>query len=188
MENTGNRAGKEVVQVYVRDVVSSVVTPVKTLKAFQKIDLNAKDKKTVTLSFPVAELYIRDNNYNKVIEAGDFEIQVGNASDNILQRDTIYVGNNVSKSSALKVENLKREKGKSMTVKGTVRDIQATLIYDVEVHSTLFNKQVGKSDNKGNYTIQVPENDVLVFKKESYISTEIEVNKHKSVSVSMDYE
>lgn len=188
VENTGNRAGKEVVQVYVRDVVSSVVTPVKTLKAFQKIEVNAKDKKTVTLSFPVAELYIRDNNYNKVIEAGDFEIQVGNASDNILQRDTIYVGSNVSKLSALKVENIKREKGKNMTVKGTVRDIQATLIYDVEVHSTLLNKQVGKSDNKGNYTIQVPDNDILVFKKKGYIASEVEVNKQKDLSVSLSYE
>lgn len=167
VENTGEREGKEVVQLYVRDMVSSVVTPVKSLRAFKKIDLKAKEKKSVVLQFPIAELYIRDNDYNKFIEAGDFEIQVGNASDNILLKDTINVGSLASSSTNLNIKEAKREKGQSIKVKGTIRDIQATLIYDAVVYSTLLNKEVGKSDNKGNYSIEVPGNDILVFKKKA---------------------
>lgn len=188
VQNTGKRDGKEVVQLYVRDIISSVVTPVKSLRAFEKIDLKAGEKKTTTLTFPISELYIRDNDYNKFVEAGDFEIQVGNASDNILQKDTINVGTSSKNISNLKVEKIKREKGKVINIKGTVRDIQATLVYDVEVYSSLLDKFVGKSDNKGNYNIDVPENDILIFKKKGYIASEIEVNKQKNINVSLSYE
>lgn len=188
VENTGEREGKEVVQLYVRDMVSSVVTPVKSLRAFKKIDLKAKEKKSVVLQFPIAELYIRDNDYNKFIEAGDFEIQVGNASDNILLKDTINVGSLASSSTNLNIKEAKREKGQSIKVKGTIRDIQATLIYDAVVYSTLLNKEVGKSDNKGNYSIEVPGNDILVFKKKGYIPSKVEVNNQRNLSVSLNYE
>ncbi len=188
VQNTGKNDGKEVVQLYVRDIVSSVVTPVKSLRAFEKIDLRAGEKKTTTLTFPISELYLRDNNYSKFIEAGDFEIQVGNASDNILQRDTINVGSIMAKSLDQKVESIKREKGKTIKVRGTVRDIQATLIYDVVVFSTLLDKEVGKSDNKGIYNVEVPDNDILVFKKKGYSTSGVEVNKQKDLSVSLSYE
>ena len=71
--------------------------------------------------------------YNKFIEAGDFEIQVGNASDNISLKDTINVGSLASSSTNLNIKEAKREKGQSIKVKGTIRDIQATLIYDAVV-------------------------------------------------------
>lgn len=150
--------------------------------------MKAKSKETVSLSFPISELYIRDNDYKKFVEAGDFEIQVGNASDNILQRDTISVGQTSIVTPIAKVETIKREKGKTIKVKGTVRDIQATLIYDAIVFSTLLNKEVGKTNNKGIYNVEVPENDILVFKKSGYTSSHVEVNKQKDLSVSLSYD
>ena len=49
VRNTGQRTGKEVVQLYVRDLVSSVVTPVKQLKAFAKLELKPGEQKEVIL-------------------------------------------------------------------------------------------------------------------------------------------
>lgn len=188
IENIGEKSGQEVIQVYVRDVISSVVTPVKSLKAFSKINLQAKETKDVTLSIPVSELYIRDLDNQKVIEAGDFEIQVGNASDNIIWKTTIYVGDVSSTSSEMKIKDTKRIAGKNMKVNGTIRDIQATLVFDVTIHSTLLNKEVGKTNNKGTYSIDVPENDILVFKKKGYTTSEVEVNKQSNISISLSYE
>ena len=56
VRNTGQRTGKEVVQLYVRDLVSSVVTPVKQLKAFAKLELKPGEQKEVILKVPVSEL------------------------------------------------------------------------------------------------------------------------------------
>ena len=58
VRNTGQRTGKEVVQLYVRDLVSSVVTPVKQLKAFAKPELKPGEQKEVILKVPVSELYL----------------------------------------------------------------------------------------------------------------------------------
>ena len=55
--NEGNCKGKEVVQAYVRDCFSSVVTPVKQLRAFQKVEINPGENKCVHLSIPIGELY-----------------------------------------------------------------------------------------------------------------------------------
>lgn len=187
--NTGDRVGQEVVQLYIRDVVSSVVTPVKTLRAFEKVKLKAKEKKTVSLSFSIADLYIRDSNNKKFVESGDFEIQVGSASDNIALKEIINVGESLTASILEAKEDIAlRPKGKTMKVRGTIRDIQATLIYDVVVFSSLLNKEVGKTDNRGNYTVEVPENDVLVFFKKGYTGSNVEVNKQKDISVSLSYE
>lgn len=60
VRNTGQRTGKEVVQLYVRDLVSSVVTPVKQLKAFAKLELKPGEQKEVILKVPVSELYLID--------------------------------------------------------------------------------------------------------------------------------
>ena len=64
VRNTGQRTGKEVVQLYVRDLVSSVVTPVKQLKAFAKLELKPGEQKEVILKVPVSELYLIDKEGN----------------------------------------------------------------------------------------------------------------------------
>ena len=80
VKNTGSRSGEEVVQVYIRDVASSVTRPVKELKAFKKISLNPGQSETV--SFVVTPEHLSFTNIDKefVVEAGDFEIMVGNSS------------------------------------------------------------------------------------------------------------
>jgi len=78
--NTGRFAGEEVVQLYIRDLVSSVTRPVKELKGFRRIKLNPGESKTVAL--PILSEHLSFTNIDKkyVVEAGDFEIMVGNSS------------------------------------------------------------------------------------------------------------
>ena len=92
VKNIGQRAGKEVVQLYVNDKVSSVVTPVHQLRGFEKIEIQPDETKIVTIRVPVNELYIVDNKNQRVLEAGEFEIQVGSAADYILLSKTIVIG------------------------------------------------------------------------------------------------
>lgn len=89
--NTGKRDGKEVVQLYVNDVVSSVVTPVKELRRFEKVFIPAGDKRLVTFTLPMQELALWNADMQEVVEPGDFELQVGTASDDIRLRETITV-------------------------------------------------------------------------------------------------
>jgi beta-glucosidase len=78
--NTGKRAGSEVVQVYIRDRVSSVTRPVKELKAFQKVWMEPGEMKTLALDITPASLAFYDVNMKYVVEPGEFEILVGNSS------------------------------------------------------------------------------------------------------------
>ena len=78
--NTGKRAGSEVVQLYIRDLVSSVTRPIKELKGFRKVQLEPGETTTVTFDITPAELSFFDVNMKYVVEPGDFEIMVGNSS------------------------------------------------------------------------------------------------------------
>ena len=78
--NTGKRAGAEVVQLYIRDLVSSVTRPVKELKGFKKVFLKPGESATVTLDITPASLSFYDINMKYVVEPGDFEIMVGTSS------------------------------------------------------------------------------------------------------------
>lgn len=78
--NTGKREGTEVVQMYVRDVVSSVTRPVKELKGFQRVSLRPGETKTVTFSVTPDLLAFYDVNMKYVVEPGEFVIMVGNSS------------------------------------------------------------------------------------------------------------
>ena len=75
--NSGRRRGKEVVQLYVNDVVSSVTTPVKTLRGFKKIQLRPGEKKTVGFVLGRRDLALLDENMQSVVEPGKFEVMVG---------------------------------------------------------------------------------------------------------------
>jgi beta-glucosidase len=75
--NTGKRAGTEVVQMYIRDLVSSVTRPVKELKGFEKVSLRPGETKTVALEITPESLAFFDVNMKYVVEPGEFEIMVG---------------------------------------------------------------------------------------------------------------
>lgn len=87
--NTGRRAGQEVVQLYVRDVQSTLHRPEKELKAFAKVTLQPGESQTVTLTLDKNSLaYYNDNAKTWVAEAGEFEILVGASSQDIYQTQT----------------------------------------------------------------------------------------------------
>ncbi len=82
--NTGSRAGKEVVQLYVRDRQARLQRPDKELKSFAKVHLEPGESKTVTLSIGRSELaYYDDRAHQWVAEAGEFEVLVGASSQDI---------------------------------------------------------------------------------------------------------
>ncbi len=90
--NTGRISGDEVVQMYIRDKVSSVTRPVKELKGFKRITLAAGQTETVTLAITPEHLSFYDINMKYVVEPGDFEIMVGNSSrDQDLQKILLRV-------------------------------------------------------------------------------------------------
>jgi beta-glucosidase len=78
--NTGEREGTEVVQMYIRDLVSSVTRPSKELKGFKKVSLKPGETKTVALDITPELLAFYDVNMNHVVEPGEFEIMIGASS------------------------------------------------------------------------------------------------------------
>lgn len=90
IRNTGKVSGKEVVQLYINDKISSVTTPVKVLKGFKKPEIKAGESVTVNFTVPCRELGLWDKNMNYVVEPGEFEIMIGASSDDIRLRDIIY--------------------------------------------------------------------------------------------------
>lgn len=80
LTNTGTRAGSEVVQMYVRDLVSSVTRPVKELKAFRKVHLAPGEMATVELAITSDALAFHDIGMQYVVEPGEFAIMVGTSS------------------------------------------------------------------------------------------------------------
>jgi beta-glucosidase len=80
--NTGQREGAEVVQMYIRDLVSSVTRPVKELKGFRKVWLKPGETATVALEITPDLLSFYDLNMEYVVEPGDFEIMAGTSSRN----------------------------------------------------------------------------------------------------------
>src|SRR5258708_22354763 len=82
--NTGQYAGKEVVQLYIRDVTASLQRPGKELKAFAKVQLEPGERKAVTFTLaPDALAYYDDLQHAWVAEAGEFEVLTGSSSQDI---------------------------------------------------------------------------------------------------------
>ena len=90
--NTGGRAGHEVLQLYVRDRVSSVTRPVKELKGFRRVFLQPGETKTVSFDLGPAALAFHDVRMREVVEPGEFAVMVGTSSrDEDLQTVTLTV-------------------------------------------------------------------------------------------------
>ena len=90
--NTGKREGAEVVQMYIRDAISSATRPIKELKGFQKLTLRPGEKRTVGFDITPDLLAFYDVNMKYVVEPGEFFIMVGNSSrDQDLTKVTLTV-------------------------------------------------------------------------------------------------
>lgn len=181
VKNMGQYAGKEVVQVYVRDKVSSIMTPVKMLKGFQKKLLLPGEKKNFEILIPVKELYLTDNQGNRYLESGEFEIMVGSSSEHIHGKLSIYAGNYTRrKKQAIINDKLSQSGRKIVTVCGTIRDIQATPISGVQIKA---GDKVTYTDKKGTYIIKIKENSYVKFYKEGYQEQVIHVNGNSDINL-----
>jgi beta-glucosidase len=85
VENTGRRAGDEVVQLYIRDVVASMTRPVKELKGFQRVSLQPGEKRRVEFVLGPEHLGFWNREMRYVVEPGEFRVMVGANSVDVLE-------------------------------------------------------------------------------------------------------
>ena len=91
--NSGKVAGEEVVQLYLRDKVGSVVRPIIELKDFQKIKLNAGETKTVKFTIDKQKLSFYNTDLKWITEPGDFDLMIGSSSSDIRLKATFELNN-----------------------------------------------------------------------------------------------
>jgi len=87
VKNSGNYDGKEVVQLYIRDLVGSVTRPVKELKGFEKVMIKKGETKTITFELSVEDLKFYNSELDFVAEPGKFQVFVGTNSDEVLNKE-----------------------------------------------------------------------------------------------------
>jgi beta-glucosidase len=97
IKNTGETEGTEVVQLYVRDMVSSVTTPERALKGFSRVDLRPGESKVVDFKVGPEHLSLWNREMKRVVEPGRFKIMVGSSSADIRQTDSLEVVKTVLK-------------------------------------------------------------------------------------------
>ena len=93
IQNTGQFAGDEVVQLYIRDIISSVVRPLRELKGFQRIYLKPGERQKITFKITTDLLSMLDKDLNPALEPGDFRIMIGASSVDIRLRGIVTVKN-----------------------------------------------------------------------------------------------
>lgn len=91
VSNSGERAGDEVVQLYVHDVLASVTRPLKELKGFKRVTLAPGETRTIAFGLPVALLAFYDRQMEFVVEPGTVEVMVGSSSDDIRLSGTFEI-------------------------------------------------------------------------------------------------
>ncbi|TXK83982.1 glycoside hydrolase family 3 C-terminal domain-containing protein [Paenibacillus sp. N3.4] len=129
--NTGHRAGKEIVQLYVRDLLSTVVRPQKELKGFIKVELQPGETKVVTFELAKrAFAYYNIDLKDWHVETGEFEILIGQSSADITLRETIRVESTV---------NIKRTYTRNSTLGDIMEDPKGAAI----VHELVKNSPLG---------------------------------------------
>jgi beta-glucosidase len=90
--NTGSREGEEVAQLYINDVVSSVITYEQQLRGFQRVHLKPGERRRIELTLRRKDLALLNEKQQWVVEPGKFKIMVGSGSDDIRLTDIYSVG------------------------------------------------------------------------------------------------
>ncbi len=80
MKNSGEVAADEVVQLYVRDLVGSLTRPVRELKQFRRVHLDPGEQQVVEFALPADALAFYNNEEQRLLEPGNFEVYVGGSS------------------------------------------------------------------------------------------------------------
>jgi beta-glucosidase len=83
IKNTGNLKGDEVVQLYIKDMFSSVTTYESQLRGFDRVSLNPNETKTIAFLITPQDLELLDKNMNWTVESGEFEVRIGASSEDI---------------------------------------------------------------------------------------------------------
>lgn len=91
VKNTGAKAGSEVVQLYIKDLLASVSRPIIELKGFKKVYLKPGESKQITIEVPVKELQFLDSKMNWIVEKGTYRIMIGNSSKNLPVKQNVEV-------------------------------------------------------------------------------------------------
>ena len=91
IRNSGDRTGEELVQLYLRDLITSVTAPVRQLRGFQKVALKPGETRTVRMELGPAELSLLNADLRWVVEPGEFEIAIGRSAKDIRLRGKIAV-------------------------------------------------------------------------------------------------
>lgn len=91
IKNIGNYDGDEVVQLYIRDLLSSVARPIMELKGFQRVFLKKGETKELTFEINPELLMMLDENMNNVVEPGAFRIMIGASSNDMRLREILKV-------------------------------------------------------------------------------------------------
>ncbi len=91
VKNIGQVSGDEVVQLYIRDELASVARPVKELKGFWRISLEAGEQKTLSFTLGPDELSMFNQEMDRVVEPGTFRIMIGASSKDIRLREILEV-------------------------------------------------------------------------------------------------
>ena len=187
IRNTGGYDGMEVPQVYVRDVVASVVTPVRELKGFEKVFIKKGETRQVKIKIPVSELALYNREMKKVVEPGAFELQIGRASDDIRIKKVITV----DRASEKYVPTLKEKEKKvvgtkviavPVTVKGVVRDVQANLLPQITVR---VGDKKTVTNVMGEYSLHAMSTDTLIVSGSGFKPQYIPIEGRLVVNVRM---
>jgi beta-glucosidase len=100
--NTGKRAGAEVVQLYTHQQTSEVSQPIKKLQAFQRIETQAGEHRSIEFTIPARNLAFYDvKRHDFKVEPGIFNVMVGASSDDIRLRGTVAVRGSEGKAKAM---------------------------------------------------------------------------------------
>jgi beta-glucosidase len=152
VKNTGKYAGKEIVQLYVKDLQSTVFRPDKELKGFAKVELAAGQERTVTIELnPRAFAYYNPERSDWQVEAGTYQILVGASSRDLRLNQTVEVVSDTPETSAVKNDQLSAyynfPKGKPVSQK----DFEALLGKPVPPN---------RGPQKGQYSLNTPVGDM----------------------------
>ncbi|MEG1903524.1 MAG: glycoside hydrolase family 3 N-terminal domain-containing protein [Bacteroidales bacterium] len=91
VKNTGTRKGKDTPLLFVRDCISSVVTPVALLKEFTKFELEPDEEETVNFTIPCSDLGLWNEQMQYIVEPGKFSFRIGRSFDDIRLKKDIYI-------------------------------------------------------------------------------------------------
>jgi beta-glucosidase len=91
LTNTGDVAGAEIAQLYVRDVVASVTTPLLALKGFSRVTLNPGESRTIHFTLGPDALAVWNREMKRVVEPGEFQLMVGSSAADIRLTDSLLV-------------------------------------------------------------------------------------------------